>query len=165
MTISTFFFRFGRRPLLFLGHFSLGLSCLCLAIIPRDRPYLTLGFWLLGKAASVVAFSMVFLVTSELYPTNLRSQAVGTCSFISRIVCLLAPFIAPLARLWQPLPLLVLGIPAIISGILNIKLPETKELNLPQTMEEAEKIEQLEMKDLDIEAIEEDATKDEISTL
>ena len=108
---------------------------------------------------------MVFLVTSELYPTNLRSQAVGTCSFISRIVCLLAPFIAPLARLWQPLPLLVLGIPAIISGILNIKLPETKELNLPQTMEEAEKIEQLEMKDLDIEAIEEDATKDEISTL
>ena len=151
--------------MLFLGHFSLGLSCLCLAIIPRDRPYLTLGFWLLGKAASVVAFSMVFLVTSELYPTNLRSQAVGTCSFISRIVCLLAPFIAPLARLWQPLPLLVLGIPAIISGILNIKLPETKELNLPQTMEEAEKIEQLEMKDLDIEAIEEDATKDEISTL
>ena len=104
-------------------------------------------------------------MTSELYPTNLRSQAVGTCSFISRIVCLLAPFIAPLARLWQPLPLLVLGIPAIISGILNIKLPETKELNLPQTMEEAEKIEQLEMKDLDIEAIEEDATKDEISTL
>ena len=108
---------------------------------------------------------MVFLVTSELYPTNLRSQAVGTCSFISRIVCLLAPFIAPLARLWQPLPLLVLGVPAIISGCLNIKLPETKELNLPQTMEEAQKIEELEMKDLDIELIEEDAAKEEISSL
>ena len=118
--------RFGRRPLMFFGHFALGLSCLCLAIIPRDRPNLTLIFWLLGKAASVVAFSMVFLVTSELYPTNLRSQAVGTCSFISRIFCLLAPFIAPLAKLWQPLPLLVLGIPAIISGkYVALMVPES----------------------------------------
>ena len=44
-------------------------------------------------------------------------------------------------------------------------MPETKELNLPQTMEEAQKIEELEMKDLDIELIEEDAAKEEISSL
>ena len=71
---------------------------------------------MLGKASSAVAFTMVFLVTSELYPTNLRTQAVGACATISRVGCLLAPFMSPLAKIWQPLPLLVLGCPAILSG-------------------------------------------------
>ena len=109
--------RIGRRPMIFLGHFLLGSSCLALAFVPKTDPNLTLAFYLLGKASSTIAISMVFLVTSELYPTNLRTQAVGSCSTISRVGCLLAPFIAPLAKVWQPLPLLVLGGPAILSGI------------------------------------------------
>ena len=60
---------------------------------------------------------MMFLITSEMYPTNLRSQAVGTCSTISRVSCILAPFLAALAKIWQPLPMLALGLPALISGI------------------------------------------------
>ena len=103
--------------MIFLGHFLLGSSCLALAFVPKTDPNLTLAFYLLGKASSTIAISMVFLVTSELYPTNLRTQAVGACSTISRVGCLLAPFIAPLAKVWQPLPLLVLGGPAILSGM------------------------------------------------
>ena len=95
----------------------LGASCLALAFVPKDNTTFTLVVYLLGKAASALAFSMVFLVTSELYPTNLRTQAVGSCSTISRVGCLLAPFIAPLAKVWQPLPLLVLGFPAVFSGL------------------------------------------------
>lgn len=108
--------RVGRRPMISLSHLLLGVSLLALAFIPNFNPGITLGFYLLGKAASAMSFSMVFLITSELYPTNLRSQAVGSCSTISRIGCLLAPFIAPLAKVWKPLPLLVLGFPAILSG-------------------------------------------------
>ena len=103
--------------MIFISHILLGLSCLALAFVPKSNSSLTLAFYLLGKASSALAFTMVFLVTSELYPTNLRTQAVGSCSTISRVGCLLAPFIAPLAKLWQPLPLLVLGCPAILSGI------------------------------------------------
>ncbi len=137
--------RVGRRPMTFLSHLLLGISCLALAFVPKDNSKLTLAFYLLGKGASAMAFSMVFLVTSELYPTNLRTQAVGACSTISRVGCLLAPFIAPLAKVWQPLPLLVLGLPAILSAFINLKLPETRFSQLPQTMEDAEKIEEFAM--------------------
>ena len=63
---------------------------------------------------------MMFLITSEMYPTNLRSQAVGTCSTISRVSCILAPFLAALAKIWRPLPMLALGLPALVSGIFKI---------------------------------------------
>jgi putative MFS transporter len=80
---------------------------------------------------------MVWLYTNELFPTNLRAQAIGTCSMISRIFGLCASFVGALAKYWQPLPLLVLGIPTIVSGILAAFLPETANKILPQTMSQA----------------------------
>lgn len=80
---------------------------------------------------------MVWLYTNELFPTNLRAQAIGTCSMISRIFGLCASFIGTLAKYWQPLPLLVLGLPTIVAGILAAFLPETANKILPQTMSQA----------------------------
>ena len=80
---------------------------------------------------------MVWLYTNELFPTNLRAQAIGTCSMISRIFGLCAAFIGTLAQYWPPLPMLVLGLPTIVSGILAAFLPETANKILPQTMSQA----------------------------
>ena len=41
---------------------------------------------------------------------------------------------------WKPLPMVVLGIPTILSGILALILPETSGKDLPQTMEEADMV-------------------------
>ena len=84
------------------------------------------------------AFTLVYLVTGELYPTNLRSQATGTCSTISRIFAISVPFIPKLACTWKPLPMLVLGIPAICISLLAYFLPETKNTKLPQTVSDTE---------------------------
>ena len=83
----------------------------------------------------VSGFSLVYLITSELYPTNLRSQAVGSASTISRVFCLCAPFLGPLAKIWEPLPMMVIGVPIVISGALVLKLPETYNKKLPQTVQ------------------------------
>ena len=85
-------------------------------------------------------FNLVYLMTCEMYPTNLRSQAVGTASSISRIFCALAPFLKPLAQIYQPLPMLVIGVPILISGALATKLPETFKKELPQTMKTAKEL-------------------------
>ena len=54
-------------------------------------------------------FSLVYLMTSELYPTNLRSQAVGFASTISRVFCLCAPFLGHFAKIWEPAPMVLIG--------------------------------------------------------
>ena len=95
----------------------------------------------MGKCASGAAFLLVWLITAELYPTNLRSQAVGTCSTLARVFGLVAPFVAQLAFVWKPLPMLILGFPSIFAAFLAYFIPETKHIELPTTMKDASNLE------------------------
>ena len=79
---------------------------------------------------------MVYTITSELYPTNMRTQAMGTCSTVARIAAFGSYFIPKFAELWVPLPMLVLGIPNIIASALVLFLPETTNVDLPQNFSE-----------------------------
>ena len=78
-------------------------------------------------------------MTAELYPTNLRSQAVGTCSMVARIFGLVCPFVANLALIWKPLPMVVLGLPSLLAAFSAYFLPETKGKELPQNMKDSSK--------------------------
>ena len=116
----------------------LGICCLILAFIPRDLTTAILVFYLIGKCSVGASFLLVWLITSEIYPTNLRSQALGTCSTIARLFGLVCPFVSSLAAFWNPLPMVVLGLPALIFGTLALMvLPETFGKPLPQNMDEA----------------------------
>ena len=106
----------GRKVIFVASHLILGIACIAMAFVPKSNVDAVLALFLVGKMAAGISFTLAYLVTSELYPTNLRSQAVGVCSTISRVTCLLAPFLAPLANIWQPLPMLVLGFPTLVSG-------------------------------------------------
>ena len=88
-------------------------------------------------------FNFVYMITTELYPTNLRSQAVGFASSIARIFCLCAPFLGPLATFWEPLPMLIIGAPILLTAALVLKLPETHNRDLPQTVKVAQEMENL----------------------
>ena len=59
---------------------------------------------------------------------------------LARAVGLSAPFIGTLAKYWQPLPLLVLGVPTCIAGLLAGFLPETRGKHLPQTISQADRL-------------------------
>jgi hypothetical protein len=61
-----------RKTMLVAGHLMLGLSAIALAFIPKELSGLVMTFYLLGKFAAGISFCMCYLVTSELYPTNLR---------------------------------------------------------------------------------------------
>ena len=108
-----------------------------MAAIPKEPYILVLLIYLTGKFLAVCAASTCWLFTSEVYPTNLRSQALGTCSMVSRAFSLGSSFVADLAFIWGPLPLVLLGVPSIIAGFLALKLPESKGKPLPETFEEA----------------------------
>jgi hypothetical protein len=59
---------------------------------------------------------------------------------ISRAFTLCVPFVSSLAIYWAPLPMVALGIPTILAGILALVLPETAGKDLPQTIQEADQV-------------------------
>ena len=68
---------------------------------------------------------------------------MGCASMIARIFCLCAPFLGPLAKYWTPLPMLMIGIPILVSAGLALKLPETHMAELPQTMQKAQELREI----------------------
>ena len=72
----------GRRPLLV---FSLLLtSATCFGAASAKIESLKTTFALLGKLFSASCFSLVYIMTAELYPTSVRTSAIGTCSLMAR---------------------------------------------------------------------------------
>lgn len=75
---------------------------------------------------------------TELLPTVVRAQGVAFIHIMGYVASIIAPFIILLVQINQNLPLVVLGIIGIVSGILSIFLPETLGQELPQTLTDGE---------------------------
>ena len=61
----------------------------------------------------------------------------GVCSTIARVGGMFAILIGLLSTFWQPAPMLIMGIMAVVAGTLALLLPETVGSKLPESMEEA----------------------------
>ena len=81
---------------------------------------------------------LLWAISAEMYPTNLRGQACGFFFTVANSVALLAPFVAPLAHYWKPLPMLLFSVPCFVISGLTRYLPETKSVQLPQTMKDTD---------------------------
>lgn len=66
------------------------------------------------------------------------STKISLTPLTARVFGLFCPFVSNLAVYWKPLPMVLLGLPALIFGTLSfIFLPETFGQALPQNMAEA----------------------------
>lgn len=130
--------RIGRKktcaPALLLA----GVACMLIIVVPADIEVLAIALCMIGKFAIAIAFGLIYLYTCELYPTIIRSLAVGSGSMMCRVGSVVAPFCVYLADVWIYLPQLIVGILAFIIGVLTLFLPETLGVPLTNTMEEAE---------------------------
>ncbi|XP_068199016.1 solute carrier family 22 member 16 [Antennarius striatus] len=130
--------RIGRKktcaPALLLA----AVACMLIIVVPNDIEALAIALSMTGKFAVAIAFGLIYLYTCELYPTIIRSLAVGTGSMMCRVGSVVAPFCVYLADVWIYLPQLIVGILAFIIGVLTLLLPETLGQPLTNTLEEAE---------------------------
>ncbi|XP_073994949.1 organic cation transporter protein-like [Rhodnius prolixus] len=130
--------RFGRRLSLFLTLTISGVSCIAFYFIPQEMIMLRLFLFLIGKCAITVSFSVLYVFSSEIFPTSARHSLMGTCSMFGRVGSMMAP-LTPLVAFYVE-PSLIFGAAALTAGILGLHFPETLHQSLPDTVAEAENI-------------------------
>lgn len=83
--------KFGRKYSLCASMVVCGVACLASEYIPVEQPVLRLIMFLIGKCAITISFTVLYVFTTEMYPTNLRNSLVCACSMIGRIGSMAAP--------------------------------------------------------------------------
>ncbi|CAI5683791.1 solute carrier family 22 member 16 [Oreochromis aureus] len=132
--------RIGRKKTCAPSLLLAALACFLIIVVPADIEILIIVLSMIGKFAIAIAFGLIYLYTCELYPTIIRSLAVGSGSMMCRVGSVVAPFCVYLADIWIYLPQLIVGILALIFGVLALFLPETLGKPLTTTLEEAESL-------------------------
>eukprot|EP00397_Hematodinium_sp_SG-2012_P032545 GEMP01034655.1.p1 GENE.GEMP01034655.1~~GEMP01034655.1.p1 ORF type:complete len:607 (+),score=108.06 GEMP01034655.1:150-1970(+) len=141
----------GRKRLLAASELCGGMACILSGLLSLiktddDKVHVVAGhsstiLSFVGKICATCAFCIIYLYTAELYPTVLRSTAIGTCSTVGRIGGICAYLLSLLKSQWTPTPTVVFGCCSLTAGVLALALPETAGLPIPETFEEATTIE------------------------
>lgn len=129
---------FGRRATLIFANLLAGCSCLIVAFLPASPTWPTTVFGCLGMLGLSLAFPTVYIYSGELFPTVIRNIGVGVSSMSARIGSMLAPFVAGLTTVDPSLPPIIFGVIPLIGALLCLKLPETLNCKLADTLDEAE---------------------------
>ncbi|PSN36798.1 hypothetical protein C0J52_19390 [Blattella germanica] len=83
--------RFGRKLTLSASLMLSGICCISFAFIPTDMDWAQLVLFLAGKFAITISFTVVYVYTAEIFPTELRQSLLGVCATFGRIGSVIAP--------------------------------------------------------------------------
>eukprot|EP00111_Clytia_hemisphaerica_P001272 TCONS_00003636-protein len=131
----------GRKWLQAIGFFVMGIFFTLLLLCTSSRNWTT--FFLFGvRCFAAVADVGGYIYTPEVYPTEIRGIALGSCSAISRIGAMLTPFVSQvLTHTNLSLSLSIYIGFSIIGGVCSLLLPiETKGKGLEEINEDLRKL-------------------------
>uniref|UniRef100_H2RLF7 Solute carrier family 22 member 6 n=1 Tax=Takifugu rubripes TaxID=31033 RepID=H2RLF7_TAKRU len=106
--------------------------------IPPDMQVLRTVLACLGKGFTSSSFTVVYLYTGELYPTVIRQTGMGFVSTMARTGSMAAPAVLILDEVFPALPSIVYGGAAVLAGFFACFLPETLNVELPDTINDVE---------------------------
>nr|XP_056708638.1 solute carrier family 22 member 6-A-like [Euleptes europaea] len=134
MTITFVGRRFSQALSLILA----GLCILANIFVPQDLSNLRMIFAVIGKGSLAASFNCAYIFSGELFPTVIRQSGMGLGGTMARVGSMIAPLVKMTGEFFPPLPLIIYGAAPIISGIAACFLPETRNVSLPETIEQAE---------------------------
>lgn len=139
--------RIGRRILysfsLLIGGFAALSIIIPLKVYPNAPSWIVIALAMIGKSAISAVFAQVFVYSSELYPTSLRTLALGALNVSGTVGSMASPYISDSANyssteFGSALPSLIFGSLMTVSGLLSCLLPETRKIRLPESITEIE---------------------------
>ncbi|KAF2367139.1 Major facilitator sugar transporter-like [Trinorchestia longiramus] len=133
--------RMGRRLTLILSLVITSLAILGPMAVPSadKTSWWFLSIVMVGKMMVTAGFQVLYLYTSELYPTCIRTQGLGVTSMLGRCGAIIAPFITDnLGSVHWSIPSLIFGLMSAGAAVVTFLLPETKSHALPDTVQEME---------------------------
>ncbi|RZC43204.1 organic cation transporter protein, partial [Asbolus verrucosus] len=128
----------GRKYTLIFSNLLAGISCILIGIVPPQPTWIRSTLSCIDMFGLAVCFPTVYIYSGELFPTMVRNIGVGTSSMFARVGSMAAPFIAGLVLIQAWLPPIIFGVVPLIGAVLCLKLPETLDCKLPDTVKEAE---------------------------
>ncbi|EKX38686.1 hypothetical protein GUITHDRAFT_144075 [Guillardia theta CCMP2712] len=133
------FDRIGRSRSLAITLLIGGFSCVLCNAVPEDNNcaagecndvYIKSILAFCGKFMLCITFSAVFVYASEVFPTSVRTQAMGISSLSARVGGISAPLVVLLSTASPSLPMWIFGIISIVAGLFSFRLPETNNRDL-----------------------------------
>eukprot|EP00096_Caligus_rogercresseyi_P005818 TRINITY_DN21847_c0_g1_i1.p1 TRINITY_DN21847_c0_g1~~TRINITY_DN21847_c0_g1_i1.p1 ORF type:complete len:490 (-),score=44.93 TRINITY_DN21847_c0_g1_i1:140-1609(-) len=99
----------------------------------RNYPIVILSMF--GTLFISVTFSIIWIYTTEIFPTNYRNGALGASSFVARIGGIFATTMGPLSLINEYIPKAIFSGTTLLSASLALLLPETSD-SLPDAIED-----------------------------
>ncbi|XP_050718577.1 solute carrier family 22 member 20-like isoform X2 [Eriocheir sinensis] len=132
--------KIGRCLLLTIFYSMSGVLLLLDIAIPTELRWLKWVFVMTAFLLSSAGWQAQFIYTPELYPTVMRSRGFGLCNAAGSLGTLTAPLITDLLgqQTWWSVNV-VCGTAGLIAGLLMRCLPETRNLPMPETLQDVER--------------------------
>lgn len=115
--------RLGRRLLSLIAFVVCGIACLLCAVIPNGEvgsasATLRIIAAVTGKFGVAAAFALMFVYTTELFPTVVRNAALGANSAAARVGGIASPMVVLLAEVMHAggLSFTAFGLTSIVAG-------------------------------------------------
>ncbi|XP_046973043.1 organic cation transporter protein-like isoform X2 [Vanessa cardui] len=115
-----------------------GILILIMTLVPKGVPQVSLA--ILARFAINMSYNAAIQWSAELLPTPVRASGSALIHVSGYVATLVSPFVVFSERLWRPLPILILGVTALFACSVGVLLPETNGQQMPQTIEEGEKL-------------------------
>uniref|UniRef100_A0A915I701 Major facilitator superfamily (MFS) profile domain-containing protein n=1 Tax=Romanomermis culicivorax TaxID=13658 RepID=A0A915I701_ROMCU len=94
---------------------------------------------IVGKMLLTAVYAILYVYTPELFPTVIRSTAMGSCSMIARLGGTAASYLSMwLADISKETVAIIFGVSCVISALSSLALPETAGQHQLETLEQAE---------------------------
>ncbi|XP_073945807.1 solute carrier family 22 member 1-like isoform X2 [Choristoneura fumiferana] len=132
--------KFNRKGPLMSCFIACGLMCITHPFIPKDVLWLVITMFMTSKLMTGLSFTILYIFTSELFPTYTRNSMQALCSALGRVGGIIATQMPLLRAYWTGLPIVLFGVTSLVAAFATLLVPDTGKACLPDTVRQAESL-------------------------